>query len=583
MENYTERMKELNFAAVDIAFGDMIARRSEQEDDSSLRLLAAAALNVTASSHSCLDLDKWLDKYGKTLPSLEEWKQNIETKWEKAIAIKGTRDTGTEPLVWVPDFNALYLRQYLQAEEEILSFVKNMNDAQAASIQEEDIIKLNPTRLQGDKASDQVHAIKQVFQKKFAIITGGPGTGKTTTLVTLLALELLSKPSGLKIALCAPTGKAAEQMKQSILDECKYLDVSDKIKSILADLPKMTIHKLLGITPSDGGRAKYSKNKRLKYTMVVVDECSMVSLLLFKKLQAALPENGRLLLLGDKDQLDSVESGKVFSELCSHSDKLGITCARLNYNFRSEKNPALVKTAQMLAKGLPSKTDAQKAIDELFKNGKNVLPEQETVFGALEVKDKQFDFKALIGTLISEWLGEIPKYKSKEEALKHLNDFKVLCAVHEGAFGVKKLNDVLADIFLGDSIQSNNYPDGLPILITENDNTVTHLQNGDVGMCWDKKVWFPSKDTPQGFLPAQLPPHEKAFAMTVHKAQGASYENVITILPPELPNEEHDLYTINLVYTAITRARGNCLVLSGKQVLLKAISTATVRWGHLFQ
>ena len=576
MEIDLNALKEsLKYPELDWAFGEMVARRSGRPDDSALKLLSATALRAVEESHSCLDLEPWLENFPeKPFPALGQWIQLIENEWVEAIATAGVRDHGFEPMVWLPDCHALYLRQYHQAEREIREYVRNSPRNCAGAPGEEEIRSLSK-RFASTEAADQVKAVAKVFQRQLSIITGGPGTGKTTTLAAMLALELTKNP-GLQIALCAPTGKAAAQMHDSILIEAEEsLNVPAPVKAKLADLPHQTIHKLLGISRFNDGKPRFNSDFPLPFELVIVDECSMVDLRLFRMLLNALDRKCRLLLLGDKDQLDAVEAGKVFSELCNHAEELRLPCARLEKNFRSRENPKLVAFARELVAGdrAPEKGRARELAGELF--GLAAQPAAERHFWAEEWtgREKAEVVRGRFQGLAAEWLNGLPKWQSAAEALEHLNDFKVLCAVHDGPCGTRNLNRVLVEIFLGGR-DLGSFPPGLPLMVTRNDD-VTGLKNGDVGVCWGGEVHF---DGSRKFKPAQLPEHEIAFATTVHKAQGGSYQNVVFVLP----EQENELLTVNLVYTAITRARKNCLVLGRPEILAKALQTATRRWGHLF-
>lgn len=635
----------LRFSELEWAFGEMVSRRGgvAGEDAAALELLAATALHVTETdgeNHSCLNLEEWLKDrreqknaalkqaalleelagressdgrcYGPDVaenareqaeaipvwPTLVEWQEAMERRWKTAIATEGPdgrAGAGEEPLVWVPASKMLYLRKFRQAERAIAGLVKKAVDVPHAEPLPIEKVRAMTRRFEAPAAADQVNAVLTAFQRRLAIVTGGPGTGKTTTLAAILAMELEANPE-LEVALCAPTGKASAQMRSSIAEELKYLRCSDATKARLGALVPVTIHQLLGFSLANGGLPKYHAENPLSYKLVVVDECSMVPLLLFGTLVGALPEDGRLLLLGDKDQLDSVESGKVFAELCGQADIAGIPLQRLRENFRSKDNPRLVQFAQKLSAGFPGESEARELSEELFANGTRVEEPQGVCFGAVELPDADELEKTLDG-LYRQWVPDEKTPQSADEALRQISQFKVLCAVNEGPYGVNRLNAVMAQIVLKKKgVKLRHYPDGMPVMILQNDS-ISQLKNGDVGVCWGGKVWFPraqeegdGKSAPggegeqdnvavRGYLPVQLPAHEMAFAMTVHKSQGSSYQHAVVVLPPG--GKKHRGMTMSLVYTAITRARRNCLVLAKRESLEMALQTKTVRWNGL--
>ncbi|MBQ4479966.1 MAG: AAA family ATPase [Victivallales bacterium] len=529
----------LRFSELEWAFGEMVSRRSGMtgDDAAALELLAATALHVTETSeenHSCLNLEEWLKErqelknaasrhaeqlgrlagqkahgdqdiepevaenahdYAESIPSwptLAEWQEAMERRWKTAVATEeadGSAGAGQEPLVWVPARRMLYLRKFRQAERTIAELVKKAVAAPHATPVPIDKIRAITKRFESPAAAEQVNAVQTAFQRRLAIVTGGPGTGKTTTLAAILAMELAANPE-LRVALCAPTGKASSQMRTSIAEELEYLQCPNAVKDKLGLLVPVTIHQLLGISLSNGGLPKYHAKYPLPYELVVADECSMVPLLLFGNLVGALPEGGRLLLLGDKDQLDSVESGKVFAELCRQAEVAGIPLQRLRENFRSKENPRLVQFARRLSDGLPDKSEARELTDELFTDGGRIEATGGVCFGAAELPAAD-DLEKTLDALYRRWVPDAEMPQSAEEALRQISQFKVLCVVNEGPFGVTRLNAVMAKIILKkDGIRLCHYSDGMPVMILQND-PVGRLKNGDVGVCWGGKVWFP--------------------------------------------------------------------------------------------
>ena len=576
------------FIPLDWQFADMVVRRCDGDDD--LRLLAAMALCAVRNSHSCLDLAAWSSRpagYEDFLPSPlspEDWLPVAE-RHPSAISQNAS---STAPLILDKEHKLLYLNRYRRYEESIANAIRSRTTASAtaAPFPQQLVENIRATCRYFTKPFEedrQQQAVATAVTSDFTIITGGPGTGKTTVLTVILALELQRNPE-CRITLCAPTGKAAARMKESIARELAAdgsLSIADDaVRQSLAALVPQTLHAVLGISP-ETGIAYRNRQNPLETELVVVDECSMSSLELVHQLLDALPPTARLILLGDQNQLASVESGVVFAELCD-CDSLQPHVCRLIENHRSKTNQPLCDFVdQMILEGQEQLSDTMDGMLQKLYNSQagNQFQTIRLHCGPKPHDALKLALKNLLETISTPSI-DFHRWnspKSVEEAFSYSLQFKILCAVREGDYGILTINSLMRDLLNMEA----PYPDGLPLLVTQND-PVTGLRNGDVGVCFQGKVHFPVADGPQpfrAFAPVQLPPHEDAFAMTIHKSQGSDYPVVLMVLP----SLDNPIMTRELVYTGITRTKKSFFLIAepDDKILKTAILRKTQRWSGL--
>jgi exodeoxyribonuclease V alpha subunit len=454
----------------------------------------------------------------------------------------------------------------------------------------------------GDEADWQKLATALALRGRLTIISGGPGTGKTTTLVNLLACLIELEPD-CRFALAAPTGKAAARMTEAIRQRASHLG-----EDIRRRLPtaSSTVHRLLGVSSGPGGFVHHAGN-RLPIDALVVDEASMLDLALATQLLEAVPDSARIVLLGDKDQLAAVEAGAVFSELSVDAslspaciDELAMLAdtprARIQappparpsalrdavvwftQNFRFASDSGIGRLAWLVNQGLSApalawlRTQADPAVRWIAEPAAS--PSSEALQGMLA------GYAAFIealrrdpGDLATVW-----------EAYAQ---FRVLCAVREGPRGVLALNDALARRLRlalephGDKTLPDWYC-GRPVQVLRND-PVQRLFNGDIGITLPDAdgalmVHFPLAEGGFRAVPTvRLPQVETAFAMTVHKAQGSEFAAVWVMLP----EQRSRVLTRELLYTAVTRARLGVTIDGSADVLAAAVSTTTQRHSGL--
>ena len=443
--------------------------------------------------------------------------------------------------------------------------------------------------------TEQKEALKAAAKNRFTVITGGPGTGKTTTVCAILRALFAAHSDWTEkdVALAAPTGRAAQRMSEAVLEQCDGLAESGKestdIVEKIGKLKGSTIHRLLG---GYAPNWKHDEKNKLEQKVVIVDETSMVDIYLMHALIAALKEDARLVLLGDADQLPSVDTGAVLGDLTSIG--LGAFVQRLEVCER--------------AKGEVS--DVAKAINELLLNDDgraNVLVNSwpQINDGALpcikEVTDGKSMFqwlcpkadiqKADALAFYSKWMSgnELAakaiaiaktdkslagvKSDASEALFKELNCRRILTLVREGWYGVKEANAFLLKEAKAAAGVRGDYLSmvGVPIMVTHN-TPDRNLFNGDVGVTvrgpHGMVVLFPRGAKTIACPVALLPEHELAYAMTVHKSQGSEFENVMVVLPDD---ENHPLLNRQIVYTGITRAKKRAVVVGTEGALTAAL------------
>ncbi len=530
-----------------------------------------------------------------------------------ASRIVGTPDApGALPLILDAD-DRLYLHRYFDYERRLAQRLTQARlagaDAGAASAspalraQLTELFAANAARL-GGAADWQQLAAALALRGRLTVISGGPGTGKTTTVVNLLACLVALDP-GCRIALAAPTGKAAARMTDAIRQRAQHLP-----EALREKMPRdsSTVHRLLGVTPA--GFAHDAANP-LPIDALVVDEASMLDLALATRLLEAVPPAARIILLGDKDQLAAVESGAVFAEL-SVDPTLTEACV--------QDLAALTGTpAAAIAPPPPATPSALKDCAVWFTQTYRFA--RDSGIGRLAHDINTGRAAEATGWLRAgtdpdvAWL-DTPPHASLDAALREMDAgyaayaravddkrgiaditeafgrFRVLCALRDGPRGVTALNAAMTRRLraalrlpgLDEGPGASPWFPGRPVLVLNND-PVLRLYNGDVGIALPDAegrllVHFPDADAPAGFraiAPVRLPRHETAFATTVHKSQGSEFDGVLVMLP----EQRSRVLTRELLYTAVTRARRRVTLVTDAAVLEQAIATPTERHSGL--
>lgn len=508
---------------LDLAFAKFLSQRSrvKKKQLPELEVLLARLSFEQSQGHSCIQV----------MP--EETQLIMQSGLANNLDLKdATEPTPALPLIIEAD--RLYTQRYWFYEYRLAQQIKQKT--QVRFVQEN--IESALDRYFGTNANGidwQRAAAKMALEQAFTLITGGPGTGKTTTVVKILALiqELAERP--LYIALAAPTGKAAMRLKESIGHHLVGLVCVEAVKkSIPTEVT--TLHRLLGAR-ANSPYFHHHAQKMLAYDLVVVDEASMIDLALMSKLVDALKPSARLILLGDKEQLASVEAGAVLADL---NAALPAQSLELKTSHRFDGDiktlAAYINTQQ-----------AEVAWQLLSKPNQAVRLRNDNVIAYISHQQQAY-------------LQHIKAGEHYDRVYQAFMRFQVLCANRQGPNSVADINyQVEQRLKQQNMIQlSGLWYSGRPVLITQNNPTL-HLYNGDIGICMPDpkqptqlKVFFKQADGAiKTYLPARITQCETVFAMTIHKSQGSEFEEVLIILPEAL----NPVLTKELLYTAITRAK----------------------------
>lgn len=555
-------------SAADVHVARRLAALGDCEDE---RVLVAAALAVRAVRQGsvCLDLGspRVSELLGDVAWDVEGWRAALLA----SPLVRDTESDAVTPLVL--DEHRLYLDRYWAEEGQVVRDLRGRG-ASAPPLHEqlEDALgRYFPPASDGqvDGYSDQRAAAEAACRGWTTVVTGGPGTGKTTTIARLLGVMLDREP-GLRIALAAPTGRAAARMGEAIAHATSLDDFPEgEVKQRVAALSASTLHRLLGWLP--GRRTfRHDRANRLPYDVVVVDETSMVSLTLMARLLDAMRPHARLVLVGDADQLASVDAGAVLGDLVTG---LG------------EHGPAEVRTlthSHRFGSGIGELADAIRDNDpdrviELLTGGSS----GDEVEGTVELARLEDVEPQLIDHAAR--LQERAAAGDARGALEVLDEHRLLCAHREGPFGAgfwnRRIERALADRQRRGSLGS--WYVGRPVIVTENDYGL-RLYNGDLA------VVVASEDPDQVSLEAvlasgagevrrlavgRLPEVRSAHAMTVHRSQGSQVRDVTVLLPDDASR----LLTRQLLYTAVTRATHRVRVVGTEDAVRAAVGTAVQR------
>lgn len=605
---------------LDVQFARMLAG----EDPA--MMLAVACLSAEAGrGHVCLRLDELLPErlFEGRFPALANALCHAagaldEQGWLAGLQQHPSVSDGSQATPLVLLQQRLYLQRMWQDEGRVATFFIDDSQATLAGLArqsgemavDEQRLREVLDQLFGAADADGINwqkvAAAVAVTRRIAIISGGPGTGKTTTVAKLLAALVKLQPDNrLRIQLAAPTGKAAARLTESLGKASRDLDLTDAQRALFPD-EASTLHRLLGAQPNSQ-RMRYHQGNLLHLDVLVVDEASMVDLPMMARLIAALPAQARVIFLGDRDQLASVEAGAVLGDICRFAEQ-GYSPARAAQLLRLTgcaaegvelSQPASVRdTLCLLRKSY--RFDASSGIGVLAAAvnagdshaARRLLAQNLPDVGSFPLNETD-DFKSLLDACVASYrpyLKAVAEKADPAEILRAFGEFQVLCALREGPFGLAGLNERIEQmlqrhgLIRRPTVLGGRWYAGRPVMISRNDSALG-LFNGDIGIALrsesgELRVYFQLPDGQiKSVQPSRLPIHDTAYAMTVHKSQGSEFDHTLLVLP----NHFLPVLTRELVYTAITRAKRRLSMYSSEKVLSMAIRTPTQRRSGLVE
>lgn len=622
---------------LDVAFARFIAE-CDPAAEPSLLLLAALTSRQLGDGHPCLDLHA-LDTLAMEQAWPASWLTLLAETPTPASRLLAQADGLPADAPLVLDRHRLYLRRYWNYECRVAAGIAARlaePSLPAAALQDE-LHRLFPATAETVQWPRVACAL--AARSAFSVITGGPGTGKTTTVVRLLGLlqtlHLRQHSTPLRLRLAAPTGKAAARLNASIAKQIALLDVEEHVRAAIP-LEVETLHRLLGARP-DTRRYAYDRRHPLHVDVLVIDEASMIDLEMMAAVLDALPPHARLILIGDKDQLASVEAGAVLGELGRHAEQGGYTAATaawmrtatgddldafVRIDARAlDQHVAMLRSSHRFdaASDIGRLAVAVNAGDATAVNRVLSTSSGDVVWmlpGAAPLSTWAIDGRAAstdgdgaqgfrfylehMRRLRPAPGADAAQYRHWAQAvLDAFNRFQVLCAVRQGPFGTEQLNRDIARALLtaGQVDSDRGWYEGRPVMMTRNDYSLG-LMNGDVGIALhmpgpdgvlrlyvafplarDASTLTPHTDDAQVrcVLPSRLGEVETVYAMTVHKSQGSEFKHTALVLPDDVSSA----LTRELLYTGITRARRWLSVIGTQGAIEQALAQRTRRYSGL--
>lgn len=545
------------FDSADVHVGQRLTAMSD-ESDPSVALAVALAVRALRGGSVCIDLREIEAQVGSPdlpWPPADEW----------LAAVRASPLAGSPPVLRIYGDSLVYLDRYWLEEQQVAA------DLLALLSRRPPDVSLDVARLFPEGYEEQRAAAAIALRQSLTVLTGGPGTGKTTTVARLLALfaEQAERDgrSRLRIALAAPTGKAAARLHEAVQLELEELDLADRQR--VSGLRATTLHRLLGSRPDTSSRFRHHRGNRLPHDVIVVDETSMVSLTMMARLLESVRSHTRLLLVGDPDQLSSVEAGAVLADLV---DGLGT---------HDDTRVAALKTSHRFGRSIGDlasaiRDGAADAALDLLRAGDEHI----------EWLDTEDPTEQLRNVLVPHALAlrKAAVLGDATAALATLDEHRLLCAHRRGRYGIEYWNRQverwLAEA-TGEPIWAAWYA-GRPVLVTTNDYGLG-VFNGDTGVTIvsddSLRAVVAGADELLNFATSRLSDVETMHAMTIHKSQGSQADAVTVLMPPE----DSRLLSRELFYTAVTRAKKKVRVIGSEAGVRAAIERRAVRASGLAQ
>ena len=566
-------------------------------------LSVAIAVWAPVNGHVCIDLENVREQVSDELGSAKE---DIDLQLQKELlwpnSTEWRQHLATSPLVFVPELdnldyvdyskplvlfgNMLYLTRQWVDEGTVASALRTRLTADATPLPAQATTWVEAVF--GNGSGDlQAQAVEKAVTHNTTVLLGGPGTGKTYTIAGMLhafysehaANSTAGNITPLRVAIAAPTAKAARQVTTSVAISLASPHFPQTHAELISSVTKSssTIHRLLGWSPGNRGRFAHHAQNFLPYDVVIIDEVSMVSLPLMARLLEALAPNTKLVLVGDPQQLKSVEAGAVLPDIASlHGDgTYPITKLLTNRRQADEKDPKKVNDIGQLAVKISDASLSQSDADGVLKFIKDHT--DDITFIALPDASADPSKSSHVLTQFTKHLDgyrEALKHATRgeaQEALDALASVRVLCGHRKGPYGVSTWNNLVASTI---GVSTTRGVVGQPLLNTRNDLR-TGLVNGDTGIVVNTqtgcKVVFSTQQ--QSFEPSALEDVEVAFATTIHKSQGSEYHTVIVVVPPV----GSPLLRRELLYTAVTRARKHLVLIASDDAITRAVMSTINR------
>jgi exodeoxyribonuclease V alpha subunit len=591
---------------LDIHLAYFLTNKAKLNDDITAKRFSFLVLSLSKevrSGHVCLDLtyltqstiepQLWLDLGS---PSEHDWKLTLEQADNHQVVSDGA---SLSPLIFIE--NKLYFQRMWLDEKNVAQYFNHTTldkelsgDADLSAILNQ-LFAYNESEIDWQKV-----AVALALTRKVAIISGGPGTGKTTTVAKILAAIMQTNPKA-RLITAAPTGKAASRLTESLSRAIEQLSVT----ALNIKAEAITLHRLLG-AKADNRSFKHDKNNPLHVDVLVVDEASMVDLNMMARVIEALPNAARLILLGDKDQLSSVEAGAVFGDLCTfitngYSEPRAKELSQLTGYIvpACKQTVAITDSICLLQKSYRfNESSGIGLLANAVKEGRSTVVKKllfdeslsDIQYHALSSQQAYHDVLQDSINHYQHYLNMIKQSGTHdiEAVLAKFAEYRLLCAVREGHFGVEGLNKQIELLLAKNKLihlkNKETWYVGRPIMILRNSASLG-LYNGDIGITLmaendssKLRVYFPFADgSIKGFSPFRLPEHETAYAMTIHKSQGSEFDYVNVILPIDYS----PLLNRSLLYTAITRAKKTVAIYAVESILIQAIKSQTQRHSGL--
>jgi len=581
-------LREFNLAGVLSAADIHVARRLGVlggEDDADVLLAVALAVRAPRIGHVLVDLETIRDTVAVDTedpidldalrwPEADSWVASVAAS--PLVAPEGSGDPEVRPLRLRGSW--LYLDRYWAEEVAVARTLSEMLHAPAFEI-DEARLRDGLARLYGSDAAEdrQADAVATAVRRRFAVVAGGPGTGKTTTvarIVGLLCEQVAPGERPPRVALAAPTGKAAARLEQAVRGEARELKVAEDVRETLLGLRASTIHRLLGWRPGSSTRFRHDRDRRLPHDVVIVDETSMVSLSLMARLIEALRSDARLVLIGDPGQLASIEAGAVLGDIVD-ADRTGAGTADSRAGIVVlDRGHRFGGTIASLATAIRD-GDGDRAM-ELLSAGSDDVRWIDGDAGRPEIP-AQLRGEALQA---SKAVVDTAQVGDGEGALAALGGFRILCAHRRGPYGVANwsarvegwLQDAVADF-----TAAERWYVGRPLLVTQNDPELD-LANGDTGVVVrtaDNRVLaaFERRGELALLSPSRLGAVDTVYAMTIHKSQGSQFGTAVVLLP----EPDSRILTRELLYTAVTRAQRQLVLVGPEETIRAAVERRVAR------